>query len=166
MKIQLLPVLLAFTFSASAQLAFNDRPPVVQAAEETVNPAAVDEIAIKTVVEAETAAYHAGKIDIMLSHWNFAAYARGMATTLDGQTLYGEGDQLRQFFSTLTATNNTFANSNYNIKVGGDMAWATYDQKTMKADGSTALLSHEVRGLEKVNGVWKIILVSAHHYKP
>ena len=91
------------------------------------------------------------------------------ATTIDGQTLQGNsGDEVRQFFSDLKPTNNTFSNTNYNIKIGsgGRTAWATYDQKTLDKEGKTLYLAHEIRFLENVNGVWKVVVLSAHHYKP
>jgi tetratricopeptide (TPR) repeat protein len=47
------------------------------------------------------------------------------------------------------------ANSNYNIKTGGSLAWVEYDQTvTGEKDTST---SHEYRVLEKIDGQWKIV---------
>lgn len=53
-----------------------------------------------------------------------------------------------------------FANSNYNIRINGNMAWATYDQKITQQDKST-VVSHEVRSLEKINGNWLIAVVAS-----
>jgi hypothetical protein len=44
------------------------------------------------------------------------------------------------------------------------MAMVTYDQVMNAKDGIKGY-SHEIRNLEKVNGAWKIFLVSAHMYK-
>ena len=62
----------------------------------------------------------------------------------------------------------TSVNANYNIKINnsGKSAWATYDQTTMDKDGKTLYLSHEIRCLENVSGAWKVVVLSAHHYKP
>ena len=126
-----------------------------------------NETAIKTVLETETKAFHDGNTEGVRSNWHFVPSARGIATTADNQTLYGSnGEDMRKFYTDLKPTQNTFANTNYNIKIGsgGKMAWATYDQATMDKDGKTLYLSHEIRCLENVNGAWKIVVVSAHHY--
>jgi ketosteroid isomerase-like protein len=128
---------------------------------------AEDETAIKTVLEAETKAAYAG--DMLLSNWYLTPKTRFVATTATGQAFYGgSGEEVRKLFSdNLKPSNNTAASSNYNIQIatGGKMAWATYDQTTRDKDGKTVSLSHEIRCLEKVNGAWKVVVVSAHFYK-
>lgn len=130
---------------------------------------AEDETAIKTATEAETKAYHDGNAEGQRKQWLFTPQTRAVATTIGGQTLYGKsGEEVRQFFADIKPDNNTFSNANYNIKIssGGKMAWATYDQTTRDKDGKTLFLAHEIRCLENVNGAWKVVVLSAHHYKP
>ena len=128
-----------------------------------------EEAAIKAALEAETKVYHDGNTEGVRSHWHFSPQTRAAATTIDGQTLYGNsGEEMRKFFTDLKPTNQSFSNSNYNIKIssGSQTAWVTFDQTTKDTAGKTLYLSHEFRGMEKVNGVWKILALSAHHYKP
>ncbi len=128
-----------------------------------------DETAIKSLIESETKAYQDGNTEGVRSYWHFAPYARGIASTPTNQTLYGNsGEQIRQFYSDLKPSNNTSSNANYNVKVSSDatMAWVTYDQTTRDKDGKTLYLSHEVRCLDQVNGVWKLVVMSAHYYMP
>jgi ketosteroid isomerase-like protein len=55
---------------------------------------------------------------------------------------------------------NKFENENYKIKVYGDCAWAVYDQYLVDKDGTFYNQQREVRFLEKVDGEWKIVLLS------
>ena len=125
--------------------------------------------AIKTVVEAETKAFHDGNTEGVRASWRFTPQTRAAATTTAGQTLYANsGEELRQFYTDLKPTNNTFSNTNYNIKInsGSNSAWVTYDQTTLDKEGKSSYKSHEFRCMEKVNGVWKIVSLSSHQYKP
>jgi hypothetical protein len=56
-------------------------------------------------------------------------------------------------------------NTNYKINVSGKNAWSTHDQETTATNG-TKSYSYEMRILEKINGDWKIVGESVHHYNP
>jgi hypothetical protein len=127
-----------------------------------------EEVAIKTVLEAETKAFHDGNTEGVRAAWRFTPQTRAAATTLAGQTLFANsGDQLRQYYTDLKPNNNTFSNTNYVIKInnGGNAASVAYDQTTMDKEGKTLYLSHEFRNMDKVGGAWKIALLSSHQYK-
>ncbi|MCC6287384.1 MAG: hypothetical protein IT249_05825 [Chitinophagaceae bacterium] len=47
----------------------------------------------------------------------------------------------------------------------GIIGWATYDKKTVTPNGKTEF-SHEFRGMEKINGEWKIISAPVHAFIP
>jgi len=63
----------------------------------------------------------------------------------------------------------TLNNTNYRIKIDGNLAWVEYDQLLKGVDDTTMKgVSHEYRGLEKKAGDWKIfsqITVSTDSYE-
>ena len=127
-----------------------------------------DETAIKAVCEALTKASQDGNVEERNKLWLLTPNRRLIGTDAQsGQTFYFAGiEQLQQLFANSKPRNGTSSAANYNIKIaaGGKMAWATYDQTNRDKDGKTISLSHEIRCLENVNGAWKIVVVSAHHY--
>ena len=56
-------------------------------------------------------------------------------------------------------------NTNYKISINGNSAWSSHDQETISTDGVKSY-SYEMRMLEEINGQWKIVGESVHHYKP
>jgi hypothetical protein len=120
-----------------------------------------EEAAIIKMMEADTKAFLAGDVAGLKNTWAFTPYTRGMAVSADGQKAYGgSGDEMSKWVESVKPTTATFANSNYNIRINGNMAWATYDQKITQQDKSS-VVSHEVRCLEKINGNWRIVVVAS-----
>lgn len=120
-----------------------------------------EEAAIIKMMEADTKAFLAGDVAGLKNTWAFTPYTRGMAVSADGQKAYGgSGDDMSKWVESVKPTTATFANSNYNIRINGNMAWATYDQKITQQDKST-VVSHEVRCMEKINGKWRIVMVAS-----
>jgi hypothetical protein len=125
-----------------------------------------DEKAIKAVCEAETKAWHAGDKATHAACWNIADYSRTYVSTTDGMDIVVMPTEMKNPTPEALAamgSGATFSNSNYNLRVNGNMALITYDQVSTAKDGKK-FYSHEIRNLEKVNGAWKIILVSVHSY--
>ena len=63
----------------------------------------------------------------------------------------------------LKPTNQPVSNpvvSDYESHVAGNMAWATFTQEDKKADGTVAQKQRTLRILEKINGQWKIVMMS------
>jgi hypothetical protein len=124
-----------------------------------------DESAIQKVCEAETRAWLEKDAATFNNCWQIRPYSRIIVTTEDGQTFSIGADQLKAATTeNMAGDGGTFANSNYQIHVDGNSAWTTYDE--VKTDAAGAHPSYEMRLLEKVNGVWKIVGMSVHHYKP
>ena len=55
------------------------------------------------------------------------------------------------------ANNEVTTFANYNIRVNGNTAWATFDQKSAAGN-----ITHEFRCLEKMGSDWKIVSSSVH----
>lgn len=120
-----------------------------------------EEAAIIKMLEADTKAFLAGDVAGLKSTWAFTPYTRGMALSSNGQKAYGgSGDEMLKWVEAVKPTEATFVNSNYNIKINGNMAWATFDQKVTQPNMSTAA-THEVRCMEKINGSWRIVVVAS-----
>lgn len=123
-----------------------------------------DELAIQKVCEAETRAWLEKDANTFNNCWQIRPYSRILVTTEDGQSISIGADQLKAATAeNMAGGSGTFANSNYQIHVDGNSAWATYDE--VKTDAAGAHPSYEMRLLEKVNGAWKIVGMSVHHYK-
>ncbi|MDX2070116.1 MAG: hypothetical protein SFV55_16935 [Haliscomenobacter sp.] len=123
-----------------------------------------DEAAIKKVIEAETAAWNAGNLQAQMACWQIQPYSRALITDVDG-THYEMSAEMMKKPDPITASGATATNSNYLISVKGEMAWSSHNQVTTAKDGSKSY-SHEMRMLEKFAGVWKIVGMSVHVYKP
>lgn len=120
-----------------------------------------EEAAIIKMVQADTKAFLAGDVAGLKNTWAFTPYTRGMAVSSDGNKAYGSsGDDMQKWVESVKPTESTFTHSNYNIKINGNMAWATFDQQVTKADKS-GYATHEMRCMEKINGAWRIVVVAS-----
>jgi hypothetical protein len=126
---------------------------------------AADEAAIKAVVEAETRAWLTADVTTFKDCWQVHPYSRILVTTEKGEHFDVPTDGMKTLAAADMGSGGSFSNSNYRISVKGDMAWLTYDEVKTDKDG-TQSPSHELRILEKVDGKWKIVGMSVHHYKP
>ncbi len=122
-----------------------------------------DESDIKKVCEAETRAWLEKDATTFNNCWQQRPYSRIIVTTEEGQTISIRSDQMAAATVENMGGGGTFANSNYQIHVEDNSAWATYDE--LKTDAAGPHPSYEIRLLEKVNGAWKIVGMSVHHYK-
>ena len=135
--------------------------PVVWQHTHVQNATKEEEAAIVKVLEADTKAFLAGDVAGLKNTWAFTPYTRGMAISAKGEKAYGgSGDEMFKWVESVKPTEAAFANSNYNIQINGNMAWATFDQKITQPDKSTAV-AHEVRCMEKINGNWRIVVVAS-----
>ena len=79
-------------------------------------------------------------------------------------TPYLKGETLQkayeEFSKTHKPTGLTTVVSDYESHVSGNLAWATYTQEDKKADGSVGQKQRSLRILEKINGQWKIVMLS------
>jgi hypothetical protein len=122
-----------------------------------------EELAIQKVCEAETRAWLAKDVATYNNCWEIRPYSRIMVTTEDGQTISMAGDQLKSASADVMGGGGTVTNTNYQIHIEGNTAWAMYDE--VKTNDKGSYPSYEVRLLEKINGAWKIVGISVHHYK-
>lgn len=128
-----------------------------------VRAQSADETAIQKVCETETRAWLSSDATSFNNCWQVRPYTRILVTTEDGQTFAIGADQMKAATASAMGGGGSFVNSNYLFHVEGNSAWVTYDE--VKTDAKGPHPSHEMRLLEKVNGQWKIVGMSVHHYK-
>jgi hypothetical protein len=126
-----------------------------------------DEAAIKKVIEAETAAFQAGELELWKSFWQIQPYTRVLTSGTDGSHLDISKEMLKNPPNGVLGRGSSCVNSNYliHISTNGDIAWSSFDQVETRKDGTKAY-AHQMRILEKINGAWKLVGSSVHWYKP
>lgn len=125
-----------------------------------------EDVAIRQVIEAETKAYHEANMTDWKAGWTNNAYTERQHESLKqlANVPYLKGEALvkahEAFGKAHKATGQSFAISDFEAHIDGNTAWATYTQETLKADGTPDAKERALRILEKVNGKWKIALMS------
>ena len=127
--------------------------------------AQADHDAIKRVLREETEGFFKRDKAVWANAWAHAPYVHFAANLYGGDFMLIEGwDKLEkqfanQFKSSKGMDKVTVQNSNYTIHQNGNMAFVAYDQTLLDSHGKTT--SKESRVVEKINGQWKIINVTA-----
>lgn len=121
--------------------------------------------AIKAVIERETTTWRLGDIKGHADCWHIQPYTRILVSTADGVTLDISPNIIINPTPDIMGDKSVSVNTNYKISVNGNSAWSSHDQETTATDGKKSN-SYEMRMLEKINGQWKIVGESVHHYKP
>ncbi|WP_171210087.1 MULTISPECIES: LuxR C-terminal-related transcriptional regulator [unclassified Ruegeria] len=123
-----------------------------------------DRDAVLAVIEAETEAYLQRDYDAWQSCWLDGPQTRRVQTHVaTGVTLVKGGEikeQMRRIFlePVKWSPPKAFERENLNMVISPEMAWVSYDQNSdmsSNADG-TLRRYHELKILQKVDGVWKI----------
>lgn len=123
-----------------------------------------NEESIKKICESETRAWLEADATTFNNCWLVRPYTRITVSTEDGQTIQIGAEQIKSAQPNAMGNGGSFVNSNYLIHIEGNSAWATYDEVKIDVKGEKHP-SFELRLLEKVNGAWKIVGMSIHHYK-
>ena len=127
--------------------------------------AQADEDAIKRVLRSETEGFFKRDKAEWANAWAHTPYVHFAANLYGGDFLLVKGwDKLEkqfasQFKSSKVTDKVTVQNANYTVHQNGNMAFVAYDQTLVDSHGKTT--SKESRTLEKINGQWKIINVTA-----
>lgn len=127
--------------------------------------AQADNDAIKRVLRSETEGFFKRDKAMWSNAWAHTPYIHFAANLYGGDFMLIKGwDKLEkqfasQFKSSKVTDKVTVQNANYTIHQNGNMAFVAYDQTLVDSHGKTQ--SKESRTLEKLNGQWKIINVTA-----
>jgi len=127
--------------------------------------AQADHEAIKRVLRNETEGFFKRDKAEWSNAWAHTPYIHFAANLYGGDFMLIEGwDKLEkqfasQFKSAKLSNNVKVQNDNYTVHQNGNMAFVAYDQTLVDSHGKTT--SKELRVVEKINGQWKIISVTA-----
>ena len=127
--------------------------------------AQADNEAIKRVLRSETEGFFKRDKVEWSNAWAHTPYIHFAANLYGGDFMLVKGwDKLEkqfasQFKSSKVTDKVTVQNANYTIHQNGNMAFVAYDQTLVDSHGKTT--SKESRTVEKLNGQWKIINVTA-----
>ena len=127
--------------------------------------AQADNDAIKRVLRSETEGFFKRDKAMWSNAWAHTPYVHFAANLYGGDFMLIKGwDKLEkqfasQFKSSKVTDKVAVQNANYTIHQNGNMAFVAYDQTLVDSHGKTQ--SKESRTLEKLNGQWKIINVTA-----
>lgn len=126
------------------------------------------EDAIKKTIESEAKALKAHQPDVVRTYWKFDkkdSHALINVSLPNGLYFHYTGADLANDAKFPPVDNVALKNSDYLIKVNGNIAYASYETTQTKPDGSF-VKTHRVDLLEKVGNDWKIVGVSEHYYLP
>ncbi|TAE35665.1 MAG: DUF4440 domain-containing protein [Runella slithyformis] len=130
-------------------------------------PTSEDEAAVRQVIDTETKAYHEANLAVWGSNWaTNVPYIERQDEKLRkmANTPYLKGQALQKVYEEYAKTHKPTGListvSDYESHVSGNMAWATFTQEDKKTDGSIAQKQRSLRILEKINGQWKIVMMS------
>ncbi|MBL7814161.1 MAG: nuclear transport factor 2 family protein [Saprospiraceae bacterium] len=131
----------------------------------TIYAQTADELAIQKLCETETQAWLSSDATTFNNCWQIRPYTRLLISTENNQTFAISADQMKAAQADAMGGGGSFANTNYLFHIDGNTAWVTYDEVKTDTKGLQHP-SHELRLVEKVNGEWKIVGMSVHHYNP
>ena len=124
-----------------------------------------DSVAIKKLLEKESATWRSGDIRAHASCWHIQPYSKILVSTTDGRCLDIPVASIVHPSPSMTGKGGTSSNTNYHFSIHGNNAWVSHDEISTAKDGTTSY-SHEIRMLEKIKGQWKLVAQSIHMYAP
>jgi hypothetical protein len=127
-----------------------------------------EEAAVRAAIEAESKAFHTNPDrQVFLSSWKLEGDSRLVYQGTEGTNLMtGDGIKAAVAAGQIPPADKAVSEfSNFVVRAGGTVAWATFDQKSTTPDGKLQY-TREFRCMEKVNGQWKIVSSSVHAYQP
>jgi hypothetical protein len=123
-----------------------------------------EEIAIKKLLEKESATWRSKDVEGHKDCWYIQPYSRILVSLPDGKTI-DVPPISKQIMKPENMGNSGFAvHSNYKMNITKDNAWVSHDELSTDAEGKRTW-SYEIRLLEKIKGQWKLVGQSLHIYK-
>jgi hypothetical protein len=122
-----------------------------------------DTVAIKKLLEKESATYRSGDVKAHADCWKVQPYSIILISTAEGQSFSVPGEAIVQP-SEYMGKGGFAVNTNYKMSIHGDNAWVCHDEVSTSKEGAKTY-STEMKMLEKINGEWKLVAASMHFYK-
>lgn len=122
-----------------------------------------DTVAIKQLLEKESATYRSGDWKAHADCWKIQPYTRIVVSTPDGKMIDVPPAMMVNQPGNRPGSGGTFSVSNFKVSIMGNSAWVSHDEISTSKDGKNSY-SAEFKMLEKINGEWKIVGMSVHAY--
>ncbi len=120
-----------------------------------------DKIAIKNLLEKESATWRSGDVEAHAECWEIQPYSRILISTGDGKVLDLPPEYMIHPPTGMIGGGGSSENSNYKMNISGNNAWVSHDEVSISKNGEKTY-SSEFRILEKVDGKWKLVGQSIH----
>ena len=119
-----------------------------------------EEEAIKKMLDEEKKASDAADFKAYKSHWVEAPY---VSFQYNGLSFVGDAfwKSAEEKFAGKKPSNNITTRSDWNFTIKGGAAFVTFSQKTENVEKKTTYETYEQRYVEKVNGEWKMVNMTA-----
>jgi hypothetical protein len=124
-----------------------------------------DTLAIKQLLEKESATWRAGDIQGHADCWFIQPYSKILVSLPNGKCYDIDPINIVHPAESMVGKGGSAINSNYKFSIHANDAWVSHDEKSTAKDGSVTF-SHEIRLLEKINNQWKLVGQSIHIYVP
>lgn len=115
-----------------------------------------DSIAIKRVLEKESATWRTGDVQGHAQCWAVRPYSRILIAAGDGTVMDIPPATMLKPPAYLMGKGGSAVNSNYKMNIAGNNAWVSHDEVSTASDG-VKTYSSEFRILERINGEWKLV---------
>ncbi|BDB55531.1 hypothetical protein GENT5_18360 [Flavobacterium ammoniigenes] len=123
-----------------------------------------EEIAIKKLLEKESATWRAKDVQGHTECWHIQPYSRILVSLPNGQTIDVPPTAMQNEKPESMGNGGFAVNSNYKMSINKNNAWVSHDELSTDAEGKRTW-SYEIRLLEKIKGQWKLVGQSLHIYK-
>ena len=124
-----------------------------------------DTLAIKQLLEKESATWRSGDIQAHSDCWYIQPYSKILVSLPTGKCYDVPPESIIHPAESMVGKGGSSVNSNYKFSIHDNDAWISHDEKSTAKDGSVTY-SHEIRLLEKINNKWKLVGQSIHIYIP
>lgn len=115
-----------------------------------------EEIAIKELLEKESATWRAKDVVAHASCWHMQPYSRILVATGTGKVIDVPPAAIINPKPENMGDGGTAVNSNYTFSIHGNSAWVSHEELSTSSNG-TKTKTYEIRLLEKINGQWKLV---------
>lgn len=120
---------------------------------------------IISLLEKESATWRSGDGKGHADCWHIQPYSRILISTGNGTALDIPPAAMKNTDPATMGNGGFSVNTNYKMSIQKNSAWVSHDELSTSKEG-TKSYSYEIRLLEKIKGVWKLVGQSIHIYKP
>jgi len=125
---------------------------------------AKDSVAIRLLLEKESATWRSGDSKAHADCWQIRPYSRILISSIDGTVTDLPPAIMINPPPEITGKGGYSINSDYRMSIQGKNAWVSHNEESVSKEGKRTY-SYEIRILEKVKGRWKLVGQSIHIYK-